>query len=340
MGFIKDTFLGGAEERAAGRQVAAGRRGQEFIREGTTGARGELETGFGGAEEALREAFASALGVQETGLQDIIASLTGGAEQAIGTLRGGEERGIQSLLSGLTGAQTQLDPFAGGGQSAFELQLAQSGALGPEAQARAFQAFTESPAVAFQREQGERAINRQAAATGDLGGGTQLTDLLQFGQGLAQQDFSNQFGRLGQLAGRGQGAASQLAQATLGTGGNIADLIRGTTQGVAGQQSNLGQLLAQALGQSTRDISGLFGTQGTQLANLRTGLGSNLAQLLLGESANLSNLEQGIGAAQAQGILSSTGVLRSTLGDLFALGQEEGGGFSPSQLFSAFGFGG
>lgn len=316
MGFIKDTFLGGAEQRAAGQQVAAGRRGQDFIRDATTGARGELETGFGGAEDAISQFFQQALGAQGSGLQDVISALSGGAERGISTLQAGEGRGIESLLSALTGAQTQLDPFAQGGQNAFQTQLAQSGALGPEAQAAAFEQFKSSPAQDFLRSQGEQSIARQSAATGGLGGGALKADLQQFGTGLAQQDFQNQFNRLGELAGRGQSASSQLAQASLGTGTNIADLIGRTQGSIAGLETGLGRQLADAFSGSTANISNLLTGQGQSLSGLRTDLGTNLAQLLLGQGTNLSNLEQGIGAAQARGTIGRANALRSTLGDV------------------------
>lgn len=340
MGFIRDNFLGGAEQRAGDIQADAGRTGQDFIRDATTGARGELEQGFGGAEDSINQFFQQALGVQGSGLQDIIASLTGGTGQAIGTLQGAEGRGIEALLSGLTGAQTQLDPFVQGGGAAFDLQGALSGAQGPEAQARAFEQFKSSPGQDFLRSQGEQSISRNAAVTGGLGGGALKADLQQFGTGLAQQDFQNQFNRLGQLAGRGQAASSQLAQGSLGTGTNIADLIRGTGAGVSGLQSSLGRQLADAFGSSTNNISNLLTGQGQQLAGLSTGLGTNLAQLLLGQGTNLANLEQGIGAAEAGGLLGKIGAQRGSLGDLFSLGQDEGGNFDASTLLASFGIGG
>lgn len=341
MGFISDNFLGGAERRAGRQQADAGRAGQGFIRDATTGARSELESGFGGAEDSIRQFFQEAMGVQGQGLEDILSSLRGGAEQGISTLQGGQQQGIESLLAGLTGAQTQLDPFAQGGRLAFEQQQALSGALGPEAQAQAMESFQSSPGQSFLREQGEESIARQAAASGGLGGGALLADLQSFGTGVAAQDFQNNFNRLGQVSTQGQNAASQLAQGSLGTGTNIADLIRSISGGVAGLESGLGQQLAQAFGNSTNNMSNLLTGQGQQLAGLRTGLGTNLAQLLLGEGTNLSNLEQGIGAAQAQGTLGAAGAIRGTMSDLFSLGQSPAtGGFSPSQLASSFGFGG
>ena len=72
---------------------------------------------------------------------------------------------------------------------------------------------------------------RNRAATGDLGGGRTQQALQQQGIGFAQQDFGNQFARLGQVAGRGLGATQALgglrqgfAQQGLGAGQNIGNL--------------------------------------------------------------------------------------------------------------------
>lgn len=338
MSFIEDTFFGGAEREATRRVESNLGRAQDFIREGTTGARGELESGFGGAEEAINNALQQALGTQQTGLQDIIGALTGQTGQAIQTLQGAEGRGIESLLAALSGAESRLNPFAQGGEQAFQQQLAFSGALGPEAQAAAYEGFTASPGQEFLRSQGERSITRNAAATGGLGGGALLADLQEFGTGLAAQDFQNQFNRLGQLAGRGQQAATNLGQFGMNTGQNIANLISGTGQGIAGLQSGLGSELARALGTSTSNISNLFTNQGSQLANLRTGLGTNLANLLTGEASNLANLQAGIGEAQAARSLAGPAATRGTLGDLFGMGQTSSGGFDLGTLLAGFGF--
>ena len=224
MGFISDTFLGGAERQAAGEQERGLRTAQDFIRTGTTGARGELETGFGGAEDAIRQAFEQALGIQQSGLEDIRGTLTGQTGRAVDALRGGEATGIDAIRQALSGAEGRLDPFATGGQSAFQTQLAQSGALGPEAQAQAFAQFQAGPEQAFLRESGERSIGRQAAAAGEVGGGAIKADLQQFGTGLAAQDFQNQFNRLGQLAGRGQAASTELGRLGFAGGQSIADI--------------------------------------------------------------------------------------------------------------------
>lgn len=133
-----------------------------------------------------------------------------------------------------------LDPFITGGTSASQLQEALSGALGPEAQAQAFQDFQESPGTGFLREQGLRLINSGAGATGGLGGGNRLRELTKFSQGLALQDLNQQFGRLGSVAGRGLSAATTLgglgAGSTARRGGLVTDAGAAEASGVLGER--------------------------------------------------------------------------------------------------------
>jgi hypothetical protein len=102
--------------------------------------------------------------------------------------------------------QARLEPFTAESVPAFQMQSAQSGAQGPEAQGLAFQQFADSPATSFLRSEGLRMSSPGVS-------GERLKALEQFGQGLALQDFGNQFNRLGSVAGSGQAAASNLAQA-------------------------------------------------------------------------------------------------------------------------------
>ena len=134
-------------------------------------------------------------------------------------------------------AQRGLQPFAQGGLPAFELQQALSGSLGPESQATAFQNFQESPGTQFLREQGLRGREAGFAAGGGLGGGQRLRELTRFSQGLALQDFGNQFSRLGEVSRIGLGAA----QSAGGLGVQQAGIQAGQT---AQQAGLLGQAAA------------------------------------------------------------------------------------------------
>ena len=107
------------------------------------------QTGLIGSEQALQQ-----------GLGGSIDALMQGARQGRQDIRQGLGQANQSFEQGIAG----LDPFAQGGQSAQQLQLAQSGALGPEAQAQAFQNFQDSPGQAFLQERGMRGINANASA--------------------------------------------------------------------------------------------------------------------------------------------------------------------------------
>jgi len=159
------------------------------------------------------------------------------------------QRGQDLIREQFGQTKEALDPFIQGAGGAFERQQALSGALGEEAQRQAFASFQESPNVQFLRDQGMRGINQQASARGGLGGGSRLKALSQFNQNLAQQDFNNQFNRLGQVSRQGLSAAQALG---------------GFGSQQAAQQSNLlgqqGQAQAQgAINRSNAFQSGLQG---------------------------------------------------------------------------------
>ena len=90
------------------------------------------------------------------------------------------------------------------------------------------------------REQGLRGIESQAAVTGGLGGGQRLRELTRFSQGLALQDFGNQFNRLGAVTGTGLTAAGAL-------GGVSGTAAAGQSQALqAAGAAKAGGLLGQA----------------------------------------------------------------------------------------------
>jgi len=64
-------------------------------------------------------------------------------------------------------AQQSYDPFAQQGTQAFGQQSALSGAMGADAQAQAFSQFQASPGQQYLQQQAEKALLRNAAATGN-----------------------------------------------------------------------------------------------------------------------------------------------------------------------------
>lgn len=254
--------------------------------------------------------------VPPTGLIGSEQALQGGLAGALAGLQQGQT-GINTQLSqarsGVLGQINQgvggLQPFVRPGQQAQDRQAALSGALGPAAQQAAFATFMESPGQAFLRERGDLAVTRNAAALGGLGGGRVQQELQRQGIGLAAQDFSNSFGRLGQVADRGLGAAGAIGS------------LRGQGAGILGQ---IGQTGASLLGQLGSQAGGFAFDTGRLLSSGRTRAGEQIAGQVGGTTSALSNLiqQQGIGLS---GLFDQSG------GNLAALLQGAGTGIANDQ---------
>lgn len=197
----------------------------------------------------------------------------GGAEKKAGK----EIQRANLEAAGLTASQLaqteqEFQPFLNqeAGPS-LQAQQALSGALGPEAQAQAFADFQEDPGTQFLREQGLRLIDSGAAVTGGVGGGERLRELTKFSQGLALQDLSNRFNRLGVTAGGEEGviARQQQAAGTLGglrlaSTGQQTGLITGAAAGkaasitgsAAGLRAGVKQVAGAIVGGQTGGFTG------------------------------------------------------------------------------------
>lgn len=160
-------------------------------------------------------------------------------------------------------AQQRADqqPWVRAGHSSLSDLLSQMQAGRFDAQVDP-QALASDPGFQFRLEQGQRALERSAAARGGLNSGGTLQSLARYSQGLASDEFQNawqrsrasgmdRFGRLAQMAGMGQGSAQSLGA----MGGQH-----------AGQMSNLYGAVgnAQAAGRMgvANAISGGFQTLG------------------------------------------------------------------------------
>lgn len=233
-----------------------------------------------------------------------------GAENVI---RQGTSEALGALGGGF--GQARADIQAGG--QGLENQAALAGLRGPEAQAAAFQGFQQSPGQQFLQQEAERALTRNAAATGGLSGGNVLKELQRNAIGLAQQDFSNQFQRGQQALGSQQAQAGNLANLAAQGGTLGANLISGATGQLGEQRFGAGQTLAQAAtgtasnlanlqNQLGQGISGITGQGTTNIANLLSGTGSASAQLNQQLAAILGNIATG-GASQIAPLTSLAG---------------------------------
>jgi hypothetical protein len=78
-----------------------------------------------------------------------------------------------------------------------------------------------SPGYDWRLQEGIRGIDSSAAASGNLLSGATLKALNKYSQGIASDEYSNVFNRLGTMAGYGSSASGQSANLAMQTGQNI-----------------------------------------------------------------------------------------------------------------------
>jgi hypothetical protein len=186
------------------------------------------------------------------------------ARKAASAQQKAAEAGISEQRRQFDITQEQMKPFREAGVSALEQQQALLGLGTPEEQQAAFAAFAETPGQKFLRDQQERALLRNAAAIGGLGGGNIRTALQQQAFGRAQTDIANQFARLGGLSGAGQQAAGLTGQFGQQTAANIANLQAAggaaRASGILGKQQAITGTIGNLMGAAGQ--FGMFGGGG------------------------------------------------------------------------------
>lgn len=108
-------------------------------------------------------------------------------------------------------SEGQLAPYTGAGADAIAQQKALLGLSGPSGYSQALSKFNESPGQVYLREQEEKSVLRNAAATGGLRGGRVKEALQEKAFRRAQTDYGNYFNRLSGLRDVGGQASGQLA---------------------------------------------------------------------------------------------------------------------------------
>lgn len=121
--------------------------------------------------------------------------------------------------------------------------------------------YTASPGYQWRLGQGEAAIQGGAAAKGHLLSGGTLKDLATFGQGLAAQDYGDQFNRYSTLAGLGNSATQAGGQFGQNTANSISSLLQNQGQAKASGYQNQAAAINGGLG-NIATLAGLFGGSG------------------------------------------------------------------------------
>lgn len=235
--------------------------------------------------------------------------------------------GFEQAIRGGTGAALgELDV----GNRGLENQAALAGLRGNEAQAGAFDNFQSSPGQQFLLDQSEKALTRNASATGGLSGGNLLQELQRNAIGLAAQDFGNSFQRGQQVLGSQQGAAgnaaglissagNNLADARFSTGQQIASSAGGTTSALANLQNQLGAGQSNILGQGATNLGNLVSGTGQQSSQLNQQLATILANIGTGTGSALASPIQAAAQFDAAGTLGQNSAIQNSLQQLIQL---------------------
>ena len=270
-----------------------------------------IPTGVGGSEDALRQGLSDATGTlrgAETSSRGDIDAALQEINRLYGVniddLRAAANTASGQINTGFDEARGYFQPFQQGGTTAFNQQLALSGALGRDAFNAARQ---QSPYEQFLFEQGMRGNLAGAAATGGLGGGNVQRELQRFGQGLASQGLQQQIGNLNQLSGMGMQGSQALSGLATGRAGALGDITLNTAQNIAGQRGNMASYRGQA---------------GAALADIGLNTGANIAEMQYGTGQNISSGRTRAGEQQANQ-LQQAALTQSNL--LSGLGQFQSG---------------
>ena len=195
-------------------------------------------------------------------------------EQAAQTSAAAQERMFQK--------QVELqEPWRQAGVNALAQLQRQTGAM-PAAFSGQVD-MSQDPGYAFRLAEGQKALERSAAARGGLLSGAMLKGTQRFGQELASQEYQNAYNRalteynarvareatgynrLAELAGVGQTATGALSSAAQNLGANLGDLYYGAGTGAGQARASgylgMGNAVTSALG------TGLNYYQGQQLMN-------------------------------------------------------------------------
>jgi len=215
-----------------------------------------------------------------TGGQTAMARETGRGMEAATE----EERRYLDMLKG------EYAPYLGAGREAVGEYLPAIQAMGdPQAfYSRMMTGYEESPQAQLAREEGLRAMEQGAAASGMTGSGELLRNMLKYGQQLSAADqeqwlkdmmgiYGGYTGGLGQIAGAGQQAAGTYGQLAGAGVTNIADLLaqQGAVKGMGAQAlygipKDIAEMAMKAAG-----MSGMTGVPGAGMGGAG-GYGSSL----------------------------------------------------------------
>jgi hypothetical protein len=202
------------------------------------------------------------------------------AKSAASTQAAAADRAAELQNQQFQQTRADLAPYRAAGQTALN-------ALTPLAtnyQKFGMDQFTQDPGYAFRLSEGQKALDRQAAARGGLISGGALKAAQRYGQEMGSQEYTNAFNRyqternaqlnpLQSLAGVGQTTASQLGQFGATNAANVGNLMTGGAAAQAAGQVGAANAFTGGLGtyinynQGNNLVNALQRNQNMQMVN-------------------------------------------------------------------------
>lgn len=278
---------------------------------------------------------------------DIVGAFTGGSEKKAGqTAALGQKEAAELYGRLLPSAEARFSPYQSAGQNALAQYLAGIQQSAPDLPTFSYSGdipttnlpqyssygqfqfdpsqLESNPAYQFRLNQGIEALNRGAGASGQLGSGNRLAALMNLGQGMASQEYADEWNR--QFAGN---------QANYQRGVTDYGLNYGRAMDQYGiDRSREADLYSRALAQYGLDTdrSNTLYSRDQNYLNRLAGLsdmGFNIANLLTNVDMNATsgqaNARIGAANALAAGQLGQANTLRNTVTDLFGAAAGAGG---------------
>jgi len=297
MGFIRDRFLGGAEERAGETQARAAEAAQQNVAQANVRAREDLAPFTATGADAFQSLAEQA---EDPGIGRFVNEFNELTDLAPGQTAG--TTGILNLVRG----EGELGRLIRGGPDVRSINVLRDEILaGPETD--------------LERKEGFDDILQAAAAVGKRRGGGTFRDLLKFNEGLNQRNRGTRISELSGLVGIEQ-ALRQGRLNELLTGRNqrlrelgIADAAETGTRSrridELLQRFDLNRGVSQDRFNRTAAVAGTGFDAAIRNAAGERGLGSDIAGLTVGA-----------GNARAAGLIGKKNATLGTLSDLVSLG--------------------
>ena len=165
------------------------------------------------------------------------SSIYGASKQAKAAKKAGKvqaaaaAKAAQEARDAEARSKAQLAPYLAADQQAMGAQQGLLGLGDPTAARAAYEQYKASTGYQSRLDEGNRSVERSAAARGGLNSGRTLKELTRFGQNYATNDFNDYYGKLQTVGGVRGGAASQNASTAINTGQSIGNYL--TQQGNA-----------------------------------------------------------------------------------------------------------